>query len=146
VLAEFLFAYNATPLAASLAVLAAPGWIGRQRPIAVTAALSVAGLAGFTFLSGWASWMAALITGFAASVELILLVSLPAVIATGHAVTRLSAGMTLIGYGIAFILPLAGGMLAKHLNWLEFALIPSLVFMIAALAAAGRQRRFPAYG
>jgi CP family cyanate transporter-like MFS transporter len=90
--------------------------------------------------------MAALITGFAASVELILLVSLPAVIATGHAVTRLSAGMTLIGYGIAFILPLAGGMLAKHLNWLEFALIPSLVFMIAALAAAGRQRRFPAYG
>lgn len=146
VLAGFLFAYNATPLAASFAVLAAPGWIGRQRPIAVTAALSVAGLAGFTFLSGWASWMAALITGFAASVELILLVSLPAVIATGHAVTRLSAGMTLIGYGIAFVLPLAGGMLAKHLNWLEFALIPSLVFMIAALAAAGRQRSFPAYG
>ncbi|MDC0659358.1 MFS transporter [Leisingera sp. SS27] len=144
-LAGLLFAYNATPLLASIAVLAVPRWIGRQRPIAASAVLSVAGLAGFAFLSGWPSWAAALLTGFAASVEMILLVSLPAVIAKGHAVTRLSAGMTLVGYGIAFVLPLMGGWLAKRLEWLEFALIPSLVFMVAALFVAGKNRRYREY-
>jgi len=76
---------------------------------------------------------------------LILLVSLPAMIAKGHAVTRLSAGMTLVGYGIAFVLPLAGGWLANQLNWLELALIPSLVFMVASLFVAGRERRHQEY-
>ncbi|GAA6198331.1 hypothetical protein NBRC116598_37760 [Pseudophaeobacter arcticus] len=145
ILAGLLFAYNATPLMASFAVLAAPRWIGKQRPIAASAALSVVGLAGFTFLSGWPSWVAALITGFAASIELILLVSLPAVIAKGLAVTRLSAGMTLVGYGIAFVLPLTGGWLAKRMDWLELALIPSLTFMIVALFVVGKERLYPAY-
>lgn len=145
VLAGLLFAYNATPLMASFAVLAAPRWIGRRRPVAASAALSVVGLAGFTFLSGWPSWVAALIAGFAASIELILLVSLPAVIAKGYAVTRLSAGMTLVGYGIAFVLPLTGGWLAKRLDWLELALIPSLTFLVVALFVIGKERLFPAY-
>ena len=144
-LAGLLLAYNATPLLASIAVLAVPRWIGKQRPVAASAVLSVLGLAGFAFLSGWLSWAAALLTGFAASVELILLVSLPAVIAKGHAVTRLSAGMTLVGYGIAFVLPLMGGWLAKRLDWLEFALIPSLIFMVAVLFVAGRERGYPKY-
>lgn len=144
-LAGVIFAYNATPLLASFTVLAVPKWIGRQQPIAVSAVIAVAGLAGFTFLSGWPSWLAALIAGFAASIELILLVSLPAFIAKGHAITRLSAGMTLIGYGMAFVLPLAGGWLAKRLDWLEMALIPSLVFMVIALFAVGKGQRFPEY-
>lgn len=144
-LAWLLFAYNATPLLASFAVLAVPRWIGRRWPVAAMALLSAVGLAGFTLLSGWTSWIAALLTGFAASVELILLVSLPAIIAKGHAVTRLTAGMTLVGYGIAFVLPLAGGWLAKRLDWLELALIPSLIFTVAVLVVAGKERHFPKY-
>lgn len=144
-LAWLLLAYNATPLLASFAVLAAPKWIGWRGPIAVSALLAAAGLAGFTFLSGWPSWIAALISGFMASVELILLVSLPAAIARGRAVVRLSAGMTLVGYGIAFVLPLVGGWLAKGTGWLELALIPSLVFAIAVLFAVGKERRYPEY-
>ena len=128
-----------------LPVLAAPYWIGRRAPIAASAALSVVGLAGFTFLTGWASWLSALLTGFAASVELILLVSLPAAIATGRAVTRLSAEMTLVGYGVAFVLPLVGGWMAKRVDWLEFALIPSLVFGAVVLLLVGRQREYPKY-
>lgn len=143
-LAWLLLLYNATPLMASFAVLASPGWIGRRRPIAASAGLAVIGLALFTFLSGWASWLGALLTGFAASVELILLVSLPAVIAKGRAVTQLTAGMTLIGYGIAFPLPMIGGWFAEHLGWLEISLIPSLVFGVAVLILAG-ERRFPTY-
>jgi CP family cyanate transporter-like MFS transporter len=53
--------------------------------------------------------------------------------------------MTLVGYGIAFVLPLMGGWLANRLDSLEFALIPSLIFMAAVLLVAGRERRCPQY-
>jgi MFS transporter, CP family, cyanate transporter len=141
----FLFAYNATPLLASFVVLMAPKWIGFRGPIAVAAVIALFGLAGFIFLEGWASWISALVAGFAATIELILLVSLPPTIAKGIAVTRLSAGMTLIGFLIAFILPLAGGRLADSTGNVEMALIPSLIFMATALVALGRAKRYPNY-
>ena len=129
-LGGLLFAYNATPLLASFMVLARPKWIGVRGPIALSALLSVVGLAGFTFLTGWLSWIAAVITGLATTIWLILLASLPATIAKGRAVTRLNAGITLIGYGIAFVLPVIGGWLAERMDWIEIALIPSLVFVL----------------
>ncbi len=144
-LGGLLFAYNAMPLFASFIVLSAPKWIGMRMPIAVTAMLSVAGLAGFIFLESWASWAAALVTGCASTVELILLVSLPPAIARGISVTRLSAGMTLIGFGITFLLSLIGGWFADITGWIEVAFLPSLVFMIAALAALGQTSRYPNY-
>ncbi len=140
-----LFAYNATPLMGSIAVLAAPRWVGLRWPIAVTAVLAMLGLLGFTLLEGWISWAAALLAGFAATIEMILLVSLPATIASGTAVTRLSAGMTLIGYTIAFILPLVGGWLADKTSWIEMALVPSLVFTVLALMALGRESHYASY-
>lgn len=79
------------------------------------------------------------------AVQLILLTSLPPSIATGIAVTRLSAGMTLIGFTLAFMLPLIGGSLAEATGRIEAALIPALTFMIAALAALGRNARNPRY-
>ena len=140
-----LFAYNATPLIASFIVLVVPKWIGMRTPIAVSSLLSAAGLAGFILLESWASWAAALVTGCASTVALILMVSLPPAIARGIAVTRLSAGMTLIGFAISFILILIGGWFAEITGWIEMALIPSLVFMIAALAALGRTPCYPNY-
>jgi len=140
-----LFAYNATPLLASFIVLAAPKWIGLRGPIAVSAVIAAIGMVGFIYLVGWASWISALIAGLAATVELILLVSLPPAIAKGIAVTRLSAGMTLIGFAIAFILPLVGGWFADNTGRIEMALIPSLIFMVTAFAALGRTSRYPSY-
>jgi len=144
-LGGLLFAYNAMPLLASFIVLSAPKLIGLRTPIAVSAMFSAAGLAGFIFLESWASWAAAIVTGCASTVELILLVSLPPAIARGISVTRLSAGMTLIGFTITFALTLVGGWFADISGWIEMALIPSLVFMIAALAALGRTTRYPNY-
>jgi CP family cyanate transporter-like MFS transporter len=144
-LGGLLFAYNATPLLASFFVIAKPKWIGARRPIAMSALLSLVGLAGFTFLVSWLSWIAAFIAGLAATVELILLASLPATIATGRAVTRLNAGMTLVGYAIAFILPLIGGWLADTMQWTQMALIPSLVFTVVVLTMLGRARQYPKY-
>ena len=145
-LGGLLFAFNATLLIASFIILAAPGWIGLRAPVAVSAVLSAAGLAGFIFLGGWASWLSALVTGVASTVGLILMVSLPPAIAQGVAVTRLSSGMTLIGFSISFVLALVGGWLADRVGWIELALIPSLVFMLAALACLGRTPRYPDYG
>ena len=144
-LGGFYFAYNAMPLLGSLAILIAPHWIGSRGPIAVAALITAIGMAGFVVLEGWASWISALVVGFAATVQLILLTSLPPSISTGIAVTRLSAGMTLIGFTVAFLLPLIGGSLAEATGRIDFALLPALVFMIAALAALGRDRRYPRY-
>ena len=75
-------------------------------------------------------------------IELILLVSLPATIAKGIGVTRMSAGTTLIGYAIAFVLPIVGGWIAEGTGRTEVALLPALVFSIAMIPALGRKRRY----
>lgn len=142
---SLLLAFNAMPLLASFIVLAAPKWIGLRGPIAISAILAAVGLAGFTFLEGWVSWGAALVVGVASTVELILIVSLPVKIASGIAVTRLSAGMILVGLSIAFVLPILGGMLADSFESTQLALIPSLIFSFALLPALGRARQYPSY-
>lgn len=141
----FHFAYNAMPLAASFAILLVPGRVGSRLPIALAAVLTAVGLTGFMLLEGWGSWISALVAGFAATIELILLVSLPPAIASGLAVTRLSAGMTLIGFSVAFALTLLGGWVADGSGRVETALIPSLVFIVLALGALGRHARYRAY-
>ncbi|MCP4471786.1 MAG: MFS transporter [Gammaproteobacteria bacterium] len=141
-LVGLLIAYNLTPLLASFLVLGAPQWIGRRNPLGVSAIVATFGLAGFVFLEGWVSWVAAVVAGFTSSIELILLVSLPAAIAKGLGVTRLSAGTTLIGYAIAFVLPIVGGWIAEGTGRTELALLPALVFSIAMIPVLGRERRY----
>jgi len=141
-LAGFMMAFNLTPLFASFVVLSAPQWIGRRNPLGVSAIVAALGLAGFIFLEGWASWAAAVIAGLTSTIELILLVSLPAIIAKGLGVTRLSAGTTLIGYAVAFMLPIVGGWIAEGVGRTEVALLPALVFSIIMIPALGRERRY----
>lgn len=141
-LTGLMIVFNAMPLLASFVVLSAPRWIGRRNPLGVSAIIATLGLAGFCFLNGWSSWVAAVIAGFTSTIELILLVSLPASIAKGLGVTRLSAGTTLIGYSVAFILPLIGGWIAESTRQTEMALIPALVFSIVMIPALGRKRQY----
>jgi len=135
----------AMPLLASFVVLAAPKWVGLRAPVAVSAIVSVIGMVVFVFFHGWASWAAALLVGFASTVTLVLLMSLPPSIAQGNAVTRLTAGMTLIGFSLTFVLVFIGGWLADLSNWIEMAFVPSILFMLLALAALGRSERYPNY-
>lgn len=51
----------------------------------------------------------------------------------------MSAGTTLIGYAIAFILPLLGGWIADEIGQVEMALMPTLVFSIVMIPAFGRE-------
>ena len=141
----FHFGYNATPLLASFVILMAPRWVGQRNPIAISAIITILGLAGFYLFEGWISWTSAMIAGFAATIELILIVSLPPAISKGIAVTRLSAGMTLTGFTVAFLLTLLGGWAADTIGRVEIALVPSLIFMVLALAALGRAKKYPSY-
>ncbi len=141
-LAGLLFTFNLAALLASFVVLAAPSWIGKRNPLGAATLIAILGLAGFVLLNGWASWMCAVVAGLSSTIELILLVSIPAEIAKGHGVTRLSAGTTLIGYGIAFILPLLGGWVAERTGQTQLALLPALVFSILIFPALGRTRRY----
>lgn len=141
-LAGLLAAFNATPFLASVVVLAAPQWIGRRNPLGASAIVAALGLAGFVFFEGWASWAAAVIAGLASTIELILLVSLPVTIAKGLGVIRLSAGTTLIGYAVAFVLPLIGGWIAEETGRTEVALLPALVFVVVTIPALGRTRQY----
>lgn len=131
VLPTLLLAYNVTPLIASLLMVLVDGrWIGGRLPIALTGALAAAGLAGFAFLSGAAAAAGAVLAGLAATVQLILILSLPPVVARGADVARLTAGITVVGYAIAFVLPLVGGALADAIGSLPMIYVPVLVFAI----------------
>ncbi|MEM7241430.1 MAG: MFS transporter [Pseudomonadota bacterium] len=141
----FHFAYNATPLLASFVILIRPNWIELRAPIAISAIITILGMAGFLIFDGWLSWVFAMVVGFASTIELILIVSLPPAVAKGRAVTRLSAGMTLIGFTLAFLLTLVGGIYADASARVVLALMPSLLFMVVALGALGRSRHYPAY-
>ncbi len=138
----FLLAYNLTPLFASVLVLSRPSWIGQRLPLALTAFVAAVGLAGFIVFVGWASWVSAVVAGFAATIELILLVSLPSKIAEGMGVARLTAGMTAIGYAIAFLLPLLGGWLARVAGISNLALWPAAIFAFATVLLVGRSKSY----
>ena len=135
-LPALLLAYNVTPLIASvLMVFVGNRWIGGKLPIAVTGALAFVGLAAFAFLSGVPAGAGAVVTGLAATVQLILVLSLPPVIASGAGVARLMAGITVVGYAIAFVLPLAGGALADASERPFMIYVPTLLFAAGLLAS-----------
>ena len=135
----FLFLFNAMPLLGSLLVLAKTDWIARKIPALVSGLAAAIGLFGFFLSSGvWAIGFA-MLTGFSATVQLILLVSIPSVIASGPNVSRLIAGMTCIGYGLAFVIPYLGGALAEHYAHNDFALIPAVVLAFGCLVCVGRR-------
>lgn len=142
ILPQFLLAFNLTPLLASFIILSCPSWIGQRAPLAISALIAAVGLAGFILLDGFASWALAVLAGLAATVELILLVSLPSKIAEGMGVARLSAGMTAIGYATAFSVPVFGSWFATATDHPELALWPALAFVFATLAFFGRSKNY----
>ena len=139
----FLFLFNAMPLPGSLLVLAKPSWIARKTPVFASGIACAVGLLGFFFGSGWWAMAFAMLTGFAATVQLILLMSIPSVIATGHQVGRLAAGMTCVGYGLAFLIPYLGGVMAESFSDNDYALVPAIVLAGGSLVLVGRRLRAP---
>ena len=87
---------------------------------------------------GPVGYAGALVAGFAASLQLILIMSLPPVVTEETNVARLTAGITLVGYLLAFVLPLLGGLLSDTIGGIAMVFIPTAVFILV-LAGLGRK-------
>jgi len=112
-LSAALFCYNIAQVFASLVMLKlARAWVGRRSVIIATAILSILGTTGAILLEGWWSIASATLMSFVAGILLILLVALPPLLVRSEETGRLSAGTFLVGYTVAFFVPMLGGLLA----------------------------------
>ena len=122
-LADALFWYNFAQVGASLLMLKmARSWVGRKLPIIVTASCSIVGTVGTLLLSGWWTIASATFMSLTAGILLILLVALPPVLVESKETGRLSAGNFLVGYTLAFSVPMIGGLLADWSNDARYAI------------------------
>ena len=112
-LADALFCFNLAQVFASLTMLKmARVWVGRRTMIVIIATLCIAGAVGALLLTGWYAIASATVTSFSAGILLILLVALPPLLVAQEDTGRLSAGNFLVGYTLAFVIPMLGGLVA----------------------------------
>ena len=136
-LADALFWYNFAQVAASLVMLKmARNWVGRKLPIIVTAIFSISGMFGTLLFTGWWTIASATFMSFTAGILLILLVALPPMLVESSETGRLSAGNFLIGYTLAFSVPMIGGLLADWGTDARYAVMFILAYCILALPLA----------
>lgn len=127
-LATLLLVYNTTPLLASFLLLwLGNGLLGHRGPIVATGLAGVVGMAGFALLPGALGFACALLAGFASTAQLILIMSLPPIVRSGSAVARLTGGVTVIGYLLAFMLPMIGGVLAEVYDVVSLLFAPTIL-------------------
>lgn len=133
-LADALFWYNFAQLVASLVMLKmASRWVGRKGPIIATALISVCGAAGTLLLGGWPLIICATLMSLTAGILLILLVALPPLLVDANETGRLSAGNFLVGYTLAFSVPMLGGLAADWSGDTQHAVMVILAYCLLAL-------------
>ncbi|WP_040886965.1 MFS transporter [Marinobacter santoriniensis] len=136
-LSEALFSYNIAQVFASLIMLKmARLWVGRRTLIVVMASLSIAGTVGTITLDGWWSIASATLMSFVAGILLILLVALPPLLVSSEETGRLSAGTFLVGYTMAFTVPMLGGLLADSTGDVRHALMVMIAYSLLVLPLA----------
>ncbi len=136
-LSEALFWYNIAQVFASLTMLKfARVWVGRQTLIVTMAALSILGTAGAIALDGWWSIASATLMSFVAGILLILLVALPPLLVRPEETGRLSAGTFLVGYTMAFSVPMAGGLIADWTGDARHAILTIIAYSALVLPLA----------
>ncbi len=133
-LADALFWYNLAQVAASLVMLKmAKNWVGLKSPIIVAASCSIAGTVGALVLTGWWAVASATFMSFTAGILLILLVALPPMLVAPGETGRLSAGNFLVGYTLAFSVPMIGGLLADWSGDARYAIVFILAYCLLVL-------------
>ncbi|HET8848502.1 MAG TPA: MFS transporter [Marinobacter sp.] len=136
-LANALFWYNFAQVAASLMMLKmARRWVGRRSLIVVMAALSIAGTTGAVLLEGWPAILSATLMSFFAGILLILLVALPPLLVHSAETGRLSAGTFLVGYTLAFSVPMIGGAVADWTGDIRHAVFFMIGYSLLVLPLA----------
>jgi len=108
---------------------------GRRASAAAGVALGAAAAATIAFPELAVVWAA--VIGVASAFVFTVALALPAALADGPEVARLSAGMFTIGYGLAFLVPLAGGALWDAVGSGWAALAPVAAAGACAAAVGG---------
>jgi len=136
-LSEALFWFNIAQVFASLTMLKfARAWVGRRTLIVTMATLSILGTAGTIALDGWWSIASATLMSFVAGILLILLVALPPLLVRSEETGRLSAGTFLVGYTLAFSVPMLGGLLADWTGDVRHAVLVMIGYSLVVLPLA----------
>ena len=134
-----LSALNWLQLPASFLMLAYGSRLTLRRwPFVALGALSLMALAGLLTMSG--GWLVAWsgVVGFCNAFLLILTLALPPLLAREDDVHRLSAAMLLVGYLLAFAIPIAGGWAWDATGSPRAAFAPLIAFGVLSLAIAAR--------
>ncbi len=133
-LSRALFFYNIAQVFASLVMLkTARRWVGRRYLIGVMAVVSVVGTIGAIVLEGWWAIASATMMSFVAGILLILLVALPPLLTRPGETGRLSAGTFLVGYTIAFVVPMIGGAVADMTGDVRHSILVMIVYSVLVL-------------
>lgn len=136
-LSQALFWFNIAQVFASLMTLRfARAWVGRRSVIVVTAVLSILATVGIMVLDGWWSIASATLMSLVAGTLLILLVALPPLLVSAEETGRLSAGTFLVGYTLAFSIPMAGGALADVTGDIRHAVMVMIGYSLLVLPLA----------
>lgn len=136
-LSDALFWYNLAQVAASLVMLKmARYWVGRRSMIITMAVLSILGITGVALTEGWWAIASATFMSFVAGLLLILMVALPPLLVSSEDTGRLSAGTFLVGYTMAFSVPMLGGVLADRTGDIRHALALMIAYSLLVLPLA----------
>ncbi|SNB58564.1 MFS transporter, CP family, cyanate transporter [Marinobacter sp. es.042] len=136
-LPDALFWYNLAQVFASLIMLKmARYWVGRRGAIATLASISLLGAIGAVMLTGWWSIVSATLMSLVAGMLLILLVAIPPLVVSSAETGRLSAGTFLVGYTVAFCVPMLGGVVADWTGDARHALMLMITYGLLVLPLA----------
>ncbi|MBK1851476.1 MFS transporter [Marinobacter sp. 1-4A] len=128
-LTEALFWYNFAQVVASLLMLKmARYWVGRKAPLLIMLILSLLGTIGLLMFSGWWAIASATFMSFTAGILLIMMVALPPLLVPASETGRLSAGNFLVGYTMAFTVPMLGGLLSDWTGDIRHAIAVMIAY------------------
>jgi len=134
-----LSALNWMQLPASFLMMAFGSRLAMRRaPFVAAQLLSIAAIAGLLAMpDGWiVAWSG--VIGFCNALLLVLTLAMPPLMAKPEDVHRLSAAMMLVGYVLAFVIPIAGGAAWDHARAPAAAFVPLVAFGVAAVVVASR--------
>ncbi|MFC7294637.1 CynX/NimT family MFS transporter [Marinobacter aromaticivorans] len=130
-LTEALFWYNFAQVVASLLMLKmARYWVGKKAPLIIMLILSLLGTIGLLVFTGWWAIASATFMSFTAGILLIMMVALPPLLVPASETGRLSAGNFLVGYTMAFTVPMLGGLLSDWTGDIKHAIAVMIAYGI----------------
>lgn len=140
-----LFWFNLSQIFISLAmILLANRLVMRRLPLIGTSLVSTGCGALMLVFGGAGGLVIAFVLGMATAMQLTLIVMAAPYLAPHGEAGRMTAGIFVIGYAIAFVVPLLGGLLAEAVATPWIAILPMIIYAAATFPLALTLRLQPA--